>query len=191
MEDAVSCPDARTGGSVPTTSIAIPDDLWPALRSDHAGETGAVYIYRGVLGVTRNDTVLCFARAHLATEQRHLALMDDLVPPGRRSRLLAVWKLAGWLTGALPALFGPLAVFRTIQAVETFVDRHYREQTALLETRPHYARLCALLEGCRQDEVAHRDDAASRLPEPGPVGRAWTFLVWQGSRIGVLLAARL
>ncbi|MGD1983425.1 MAG: demethoxyubiquinone hydroxylase family protein [Chromatiaceae bacterium] len=174
----------------PVGKVAVPDCLWPALRSDHAGETGAVFIYRGVLSVTRDDAVLCFARHHLATEQSHLALMEDLVPPRRRSRLLPVWKLAGWMTGALPALFGPTAVFRTIQAVETFVDQHYRNQIEALGDQPRYRQLRALLEGCRLDEVAHREDAASRLPEARWIGRVWSRMVDQGSRLGVVLASR-
>lgn len=171
--------------------MAVPASLWPALRSDHAGETGAVFIYRGVLSVTRDDRVLCFARQHLATERHHLALIEDIVPPHRRSRLLSIWKLAGWLTGALPALFGPVAVFRTIQAVETFVDEHYRNQVEVLADDPRYEQLRELLEGCRLDEVAHRDDAAKRLPEPRRIGKIWSSMVDQGSRIGVALASRI
>lgn len=52
---------------VSRTTIRVPDALWPALRSDHAGETCAVYIYPRVLSVTRDDEVICFARHHLAT----------------------------------------------------------------------------------------------------------------------------
>ncbi len=172
-----------------TRQVAVPDRLWPALRSDHAGETGAVYIYRGILGVARDRAVRDFAHTHLQTERRHLALMADLVPPQRRSRLLPVWRIAGWLTGALPAVFGPAAVFRTIVAVETFVDAHYRAQIDGL-TDPAHAALSDILETCRRDEVAHRDDAAARLGAPGPLGGAWTAIVGHGSRLGVALAAR-
>ena len=61
--------------------------MLPALRSDHAGETGAVQIYRGILAVTRLADVRNFARHHLATEQRHLQLMDDIFPTAHCSRL--------------------------------------------------------------------------------------------------------
>jgi hypothetical protein len=85
---------------------------WPAalkreLRTDHAGEAGAVMIYRGVLAVARDDTLRAFAQHHLETESRHLALIEEVVPPSGRSRLLPLWRVAGWLTGALPACFGP------------------------------------------------------------------------------------
>jgi demethoxyubiquinone hydroxylase (CLK1/Coq7/Cat5 family) len=98
------------------------------LRSDHAGETGAVQIYRGILAVSRDPAVRAFAEHHLATESRHLEVIEALRPAVPRSRLLPLWRPAGWLTGALPALAGPRAVYATIAAVETFVDRHYGEQ---------------------------------------------------------------
>jgi demethoxyubiquinone hydroxylase (CLK1/Coq7/Cat5 family) len=96
-----------------------------------AGETGAVFIYRGVIAVAgrRGDAeLLGFAARHAATEAEHLRLIDAWLPPRQRSRLLGPWKLAGWLTGALPALAGRRAVYATIAAVERFVDAHYQQQ---------------------------------------------------------------
>lgn len=170
---------------------ALPEALWPAVRSDHAGETEAFFIYRGILSVSRDPEVLVFAQQHLATERSHLTLMQRIVPPRRRSRLLALWRTAGWFTGALPALFGATAVFRTIEAVETFVDQHYAVQTSALAGDRRYAPLFELLEQSRLDEVAHRDDAKHRIDAPGPVGRLWCAIVGQGSRIGVAAASRL
>ncbi len=172
-------------------SIDIPPFMVPALRSDHAGETGAVQIYNGVMAVARNTAVRDFARHHLATEQRHLRLMNDLLPAAHHSRLLPVWRIAGWLTGALPALFGDRATYRTIAAVEHFVDRHYAAQIDVLRRQPDHADLCRLLEDCRQDELAHRDDALSRLGKPGLLGRVWTRMVGAGSALGVYLASRV
>lgn len=57
-------------------AIEIPDDMLPCLRSDHAGETGAVHIYKGIRAVTRLDYIREFAREHQATEERHLEIMN-------------------------------------------------------------------------------------------------------------------
>lgn len=173
------------------TQIQVPETLWPELRSDHAGETGAVWIYRGILSVTRDADVRAFAQRHLETESEHLSIMEGLVPPGHRSRALPVWRVAGWLTGALPGVVGPSAVFQTIEAVETFVDRHYAAQTAVLRGDARFVALHDLLERCRLDEVAHRDDASSRVGDIGRLGRLWAKLVGQGSRIGVAIASRV
>ena len=182
------CP---TPNSAEAKRVRVPDDMVPALRSDHAGETGAVFIYRGILAVSRTASVRAFACRHLETEQQHLRLMDEILTPTKRSKLLPAWRVAGWLTGALPALFGPNAVFRTIDAVESFVDRHYADQIDRLRQRPDQRALRHLLEACRSDELVHRDDARTRAGAPGIIGRVWAAVVDLGSRAGVYLASRV
>ncbi len=170
----------------------IPADMVGDLRSDHAGETGAVWIYHGVLAVSRDAGVRDFARRHRDTEQRHLQQMAAVLPWPRRSLLLLPWRVAGFLTGALPALFGPRAVYATIAAVETFVDRHYQQQVERLEARPDYIALRELMLACQADECEHRDEAIEhRAAVPGPLLRAWCAAVGSGSAVAVHVARRL
>lgn len=172
----------------PHPSEALPRELLQELRTDHAGETGAVMIYRGVLAFARDPALREFARHHLATEERHLALVEQVVPRRWRSRLLPLWRLSGWLTGALPALAGPRAVYATIQAVETFVDRHYAAQVELIDRLPvlDAQALRALLVQCQADEAAHRDDAAARGQGPARGLLAlWCRAVGSGSGAAV------
>ncbi len=186
--------------------VRFPLALMRELRSDHAGETGAVMIYRGILAVARDPALREFALHHLETERRHLALVEEIVPDRWRSRLLPLWRLSGWLTGVLPTCFGPRAVYATIQAVETFVDHHYAAQAKMIDAlldppsaadghavspldstdRAELQRLRASLEECRLDEVAHRDDAAARWDGQGGVLlRMWRAVVGSGSDAAV------
>ena len=89
---------------------SFPDWLIAELRSDHAGETGAVMIYRGILAFCRDATLRDFAQRHMSTEQGHLRLIEEVLPRAQHSRLLPIWRVAGWITGAVPALFGPRPV---------------------------------------------------------------------------------
>lgn len=165
------------------------------LRSDHAGETGAVWIYRGIAAVARrrdDAALLALARSHGATEAEHLQAIETWLPPERRSRLLGPWRLAGWLTGALPALAGPTAVHATIAAVETFVDRHYQQQIDHLQRHPGPTGLLPLLQRCQADECAHRDDARAHLSSaPSWPLRLWCWLVGAGSAAAVVVARRV
>jgi ubiquinone biosynthesis monooxygenase Coq7 len=82
------------------------------LRSDHAGEWGAVKIYEGAeiaaqwrlshdpdaSGLLR---LIDFVHRHRESESRHLALMTHILPPQHRSRLLPLWSAAGFLLGAV------------------------------------------------------------------------------------------
>lgn len=187
--------DARRAQSSNASSVLLsPGDPLPSqvladLRTDHAGEIGAVYIYQGVLRFARDPLLRAFAQHHLATEQKHLGLVTAWLPAEHHSRLLPVWRLAGFLTGALPALFGPRAVYATIEAVETFVDNHYNEQVQMLALQPTLGKLLHTLQLCQADEVAHRKEAAAaRGPETlNIVLRAWCAMVGAGSRVSVAL----
>jgi ubiquinone biosynthesis monooxygenase Coq7 len=175
------------------TDAVLPPWLVAELRSDHAGETGAVRIYDGILAVSRDPAVRDFASRHRATEQGHLDLLEGLLPQADRSRLLPIWRVAGWLTGALPALFGPRAVFATVDAVETFVDHHYRAQTERLAREGILPAVHALLERCRLEEVHHRDEAreAAGSGRHGPLLGAWARIVGLGSAAAVAAAKRV
>lgn len=170
----------------------MPDWFLGDLRSDQAGETGAVWIYRGMLSAARDPVVRSFAERHLSTEAEHLRLIDGLLPRRARSRLLPLWRLAGWITGALPAALGAQAAFATVQAVETFVDRHYQDQLDRLDAAGGDAELRALLAGCQADERHHRDEGAQLAGANRPAWlRAWCRLVGFGSASAVALARKL
>ena len=170
------------GGELPAWVLAD-------LRTDHAGEAGAVCIYQGVLQFARDPVLRAFAEHHLTTEQKHLRFISSWLLPAHFSRLLPLWRLAGFLTGALPVLFGPKAVYATIEAVETFVNHHYEQQILALASHPDLSGLRQTLLDCQADEVAHRDEAAAaRGPaQPGWVLRAWCALVGTGSKAAVSL----
>ena len=201
-----AAPSASVSISVSVSSVP----QWPAsivqeLRSDHAGEVGAVQIYRGMLAVTRDPELRAFAEHHLATEQAHLLTIESHLPAAQRSRLLPAWRVAGWLTGALPALTGRRTAYATVAAVETFVNQHYADQLVLIDSllapaqgaeptnAEQNARLTALridLERCRLDELQHRDEALKAGAADGTLVNLWTGLVGRGSASAVALARR-
>jgi demethoxyubiquinone hydroxylase (CLK1/Coq7/Cat5 family) len=181
----------RRGPTAPYAA-APAESVIADLRTDHAGEVGAVQIYRGILAVARDPALREFAARHLATERTHLAHIECWLPAEERSRLLPLWRVAGWLTGALPALFGPRAVYATIEAVERFVDAHYAEQIDRLVADAALVELHDTLVWARGDEIAHRDEAAAARGEPaGAVLRAWAWVVGAGSKVAVAVSGRV
>ncbi len=167
----------------------LPGWLIGDLRSDHAGETGAVWIYRGVLLIVRDRPLRLFAEQHLATEQQHLAALQSLLPVFSRSKLLVPWRIAGFLTGFIAALFGARAVYATVQAVETFVDAHYQAQIDDLDAAGTHGALRSMLREFQRDECAHRDQAAGAMTmRPAGVLSWWCRCVGKGSALAVRLA---
>lgn len=179
--------EPRPFDELPLTPSMIAD-----LRSDHAGESGAVSIYAGILAATRSADVRAFAATHRETEREHRDFFDRWLPAQHHSRLLPVWNAAGWLLGAVSALFGPRVVYRTIAAVETFVERHYLDQIEKMQDEPALAALTAKLRQFCDEEVEHRDDAADRLDHPERGAAAlWSRLVGSGSSLGVAIARKI
>jgi ubiquinone biosynthesis monooxygenase Coq7 len=200
MTHSPRAPDAPPGASFASSlpeAYCLPPEVLADLRSDHAGETGAVWIYHGILCFARDPALRDFALRHRATEQEHLQRIAAWLSPAERSRLLPLWRLSGWLLGALPALVGPSAVYATVETVERFVDRHYAEQIARLQAAPALHALGQTLADCRDDELTHRDEAAAARSADAPAGtpgallRAWTWLVGAGSQAAVAVCRRL
>lgn len=137
---------------------ALPPAVIADLRTDHAGEFGAVQIYRGILTGANDRKLRALACAHLFTERQHLQQVSLWLPKTERSLLLPLWRVAGWLTGLLPALLGPPAVYVTVSAVERFVDQHYAAQIERLSK--HAELKCPAGNACcmspRRDRTSRR-----------------------------------
>ena len=203
LESADISNPSHDGVAVSSIAAEACSSAWPAfadlprwlqheLRSDHAGEFGAVMIYHGVLAISRDESARQFAERHLVTEQKHLQLMEEIIPRGHRTRLLPIWRVMGWLTGAIPALFGRQTVFATIDAVETFVDHHYGQQIVRLDPQGEFGPLRQTLVDCQADEVSHRDEAARlALPQRPLLMRLWCAIVGAGSAVAVVAAKRI
>ena len=56
------------------------------LRSDHAGEVGAVYIYKGILSIAKDPALVEFSKRHLETEKEHLRKIEEVLPTSKRSK---------------------------------------------------------------------------------------------------------
>ena len=106
--------------------------------------------------------------------------------------MLIPWRVAGFVTGVLPALFGQRAVFATIAAVETFVVIHYQQQIDALQQCPEHAALRQVLIDCQSDEHAHLEEANAYLTHP-PRGMLahWCAAIGTGSAVAVTLARKL
>eukprot|EP00802_Teleaulax_amphioxeia_P023537 Tamp_24131.p1 GENE.Tamp_24131~~Tamp_24131.p1 ORF type:complete len:267 (-),score=37.30 Tamp_24131:203-1003(-) len=186
-------------------SHLFPAWLQTELKTDHAGEYGAVEIYRGALlgarlretfGWTGADTnrMISFCQHHMSAEQMHLEVMLQLVPPAARTKLQTIWWWSARGLGFFPALAGPRALYWTVMAVETFVEEHYQDQIVRLEKDGELGELRHLFELLCADEVDHRKDAVKQLfghadaPQarnPGYLVKAWCLVVDLGSRAAV------
>lgn len=181
------------------------------LSSNYAGETGAVSIYKGALAAlnvrnyvllfknknnNNNDAAAAvdFITTHMDNEASHLALFEKIVPEGKHTTLLPIWRVAGYMLGFVPTIFGGTkALYVTVVAVESFVEEHYQAQIRPLKKEGMSVELVRLLEHCCEDEVHHREDAAQKLlanPENLNFETKWWMQIWSAVvRTGSIVAA--
>jgi len=149
----------RPGMGAPAARLA------EILRVDHAGELGAVHIYRGQRAVLNRapgkDRIAFQLQEMEAHEAEHLAAFDRLLTERRvRPTLFApLWRAAGFALGAGTALLGEKAAHACTEAVETVIEEHYAGQIA--ELGAHEPGLAADLTRFRDEELAHRDQAVA------------------------------
>lgn len=166
------------------------------MRASYAGETGAVWIYRGIILISYlkgDESLRKFAENHLTEELRHLALYEAQIHRFRGSMLQAGWMLAGFLIGAFPALINREWVYYTIWIVESFVDKHYEYQIKLLAADEQdcagYTQCLRILKDCHVGEIVHKKEAlAAMSTKPSAAMKKWGQLIAFGSQTAVSLA---
>ena len=174
---------------------ALAARLAEVLRVDHAGELGAVAIYRGqraVLGEARGRERISGQLAEMhSQEAQHLARFDQLVLERkvRPTALAPVWRLAGFALGAGTALLGEKVAHACTEAVETAIEQHYAGQIAeLAAVEPE---LAAELSRFRDEEIAHRDLAREEGAREAPGYRLLSALIGAGCRAAIKISEKL
>jgi ubiquinone biosynthesis monooxygenase Coq7 len=162
------------------------------LRVNHAGEHGAITIYRQQIGAAKRafPDLLPWLEETLAHEQQHRDRFHAMMPSraAKPCRAMAVWEVGGAILGSATAIWGQFGVIVCTAAVERTVHRHLVQQINYLETRD--PELAAVIRDIQRDEDAHLAFAEanhdpSRLPArllAALVAWATETLIWISTR---------
>ena len=164
------------------------------LKVDHAGEHGAVCIYRAQLFFARwrAPDMAGELQGFLDHERGHRArFAAEMGRRGiRRCRSFAFCGLGGFMLGGFTGLMGRQAIAATTVAIERIVLRHMHEQLAeLTGTDPGAAEV---LRAVIAEEQEHHDLSAARLPASGgfwarvvdpAVAASTEAVIWLGMRL--------
>lgn len=162
------------------------------IRVDQAGEYGAKRIYAGQLAVLGLNGPGAREIAHMAAqEDRHLDWFNKTMAREgvRPTALQPFWHVAGFALGAVTAMMGPRAAMACTAAVETEIDRHYRQQ--LEELGDHDPVLSEAIEEFRAEELEHRDHALAAGAETTPGYPLLSAAIRAGCRAAIALATRI
>ena len=165
------------------------------LRVDHAGEYGAVQIYKaqravfaglaGKEGLTRDLTEM---QGH---ETVHKERFDALLNEHRvrPTALLPLWHMAAVGLGVGTALMGEKAAHACTEAVESVIEKHYADQIEELKDRDPV--LAAELTKFRDEELAHHDHAIEHGSREAPAYRLLSSVIKAGCRVAIKVSERV
>ena len=166
------------------------------LRVDHAGEYGAVAIYKGQLAVFKRqrgrERITAQLEEMAGQEQDHLDAFDKLLASGRvrPTAMSPIWNAAGFALGAATALLGEKAAHACTEAVESVIEEHYGDQVAELEAAGEKD-LAAKLSKFRDEEIAHKDLAIAEGAAQAPGYPVLSALISAGCRLAIRISEKV
>jgi ubiquinone biosynthesis monooxygenase Coq7 len=165
------------------------------IRVDHAGEYGAVQIYRGQRAVFDRIEGKAHASRLIAEmeegEQEHLKTFDRMIAErGVRPTVMApVWRVAGFGVGAVTALMGEQAAHACTEAVEEVIEEHYERQSQAL--RGVDSELKHVVDRFRADEVAHKETAIEQGARHAPGYPFLSAVIKFGCRAAIRISEKI
>ena len=165
------------------------------IRVDHAGEYGAVQIYRGQRAVFERIEGKSHAARLIAGmeagELEHLKTFDRLIAErGVRPTLMApFWRVAGFGLGAVTALMGESAAHACTEAVEEVIEEHYGRQSDELEGVDN--ELKGVVDQFRADEIAHKETAIDQGARQAPGYPVLSAVIKFGCRAAIRISEKI
>lgn len=165
------------------------------LRVDHAGEYGAVQIYRGQRAVFekvkgKEETARLIKQMEEG-EQAHLDAFDQLlsVHKVRPTLMSPLWNAAGFALGAGTALMGEKAAMACTSAVEEVIEKHYAQQAQELEiVDPD---LAATVSEFRDEELEHKHTAEAHGAEQSPFFPLLKTVIQAGCHVAIKVSEKI
>ena len=171
-------------------------DTQSMIRVDHAGECGAVQIYKGQLAVLGDSPLKDTLKQMLAHEEAHREKFENLIRQRhvRPTVFSPIWHVGAYAIGALTALMGQKAALACTVAVEEVIDEHYEKQKiALAWDHPdgHGDHdLMQTIVQCQADEVMHKTIALELGAEQAIGYKALTTFIKGVSKSAIWLSKR-
>lgn len=164
------------------------------LRVDHAGEYGAVQIYKGQRAIFNKvhgkELISGLLLEMEEEEQKHLQKFDELLGENKMGPTVfsPIWNIAGFALGAGTALMGEKAAMACTSAVEEVIEQHYADQAE--ELGDEEAELRDTVLEFREDELAHKETAIENGAEETPGYGLLKSVIQTGCRVAIRLSEK-
>ncbi len=149
------------------------------IKVDHAGENGAVNIYRAQAMVSRmlRPKLVSPLRENQRHEEHHRRIFADYLCARNIRRCISyhMCGIGGFALGFVTGVMGRKAIFATTYAVEHVVLAHLNHQMTYLREAEPQAFACVA--DIYADEKAHHDSAEVGMGAPDALTRSLIFIV--------------
>jgi len=163
------------------------------VKVNHAGEFGAIRIYRGQRLVSQflYPALVPKLNEFAGHEEDHFRIFGYFVRARgvRTCSVFFVWGVGGWILGVLTALLGREGMMVCTDAVESTVDRHLERQISFLKRID--PELCGAIEKIRVEEQSHGHYARMQMSSSSLPWRTLHHLISFGTEAVIWLSMRL
>jgi 3-demethoxyubiquinol 3-hydroxylase len=130
------------------------------LKVNHAGEFGAINIYRSQIFVSKllNRDYVPLLESFMQDERRHLSIFWEEIVKRNGVKCKSFWLCGagGWVMGLISVLLGKKGIMACTWAVESVVATHLHHQLAYLSTK-NDQEAYKVVKSIIEDEENHRD----------------------------------
>lgn len=176
-----------------TTSQRSEDAGDRIIKVNHAGEFGAINIYRAQILVARSFSpgIVPVLEDFLAHEKKHLEIFREVLSKRKVRRCRSYWLcgIGGYALGLITALPGKPGIMACTAAVETVVTKHLTRQMEELRREGDIEAMRAV-EAIVADETEHREVGVAEgknsilyKPLGLVVSAATSFVIWLGMNL--------
>lgn len=162
------------------------------IRVDHAGELGAINIYKSQLLISKYiyKDIVPELNEMLTHEKEHFETFDNLLKKHsiRTCYALWFWAFGGFLLGLLTALMGRNAIWVCTNAIETTVLHHLTWQLDYLNE--HDKEAYDAVYSIKSDEEAHQSIGATRGSDTF-MYKPIFFIVKTSTKVAIWLSTKL
>ena len=160
------------------------------LKVNHAGEYGAIRIYRAQIWVARRrcPDVVPFLEETLGHEIEHCASFRGAMPArgARPCRVMALWGNGGLVLGFVTACLGRRSIWICTAAVEAAVHRHMSDQLLFLRDRD--PALHSIISAIHVEELMHLSHAETRIERETSWSRLLGGFIAQATDVAIWLS---
>ncbi|WKL57046.1 demethoxyubiquinone hydroxylase family protein [Asticcacaulis sp. ZE23SCel15] len=161
------------------------------LKVNHAGEYGAIRIYRAQIFVSKylHKDLMAFLEETVSHEIDHCRMFREAMS-ARQSRpcyAMWLWGLGGTALGLITAIMGKNAIMVCTAAVERTVHRHLEEQIEFLAGRDEALKVA--IADIQAQELGHLLHAEAHI-RPGPLNRWLSSTICVSTEVVIWLSTQ-